>query len=73
MKKALMFPLVFCISCIAVDVRDAVVRQEAINVLATGKLLIKDSNGVLVNKGPLAFLSLKIGEKQTIMDHFRSV
>ena len=73
MKKVLMFPLVFCISCIGVDVRDAVVRQEAINVLATGKLLIKDSNGVLVNKGPLAFLSLKIGEKQTIMDHFRSV
>lgn len=66
MKKVLMFPLVFCTSCIGVDVRDAAIREEAINILATGKLLIKDSNGVIVNKGPLAFLSLKIGEKQLV-------
>ena len=61
-----MFPLVFCTSCIGVDVRDAAIREEAINILATGKLLIKDSNGVIVNKGSLAFLSLKIGEKQLV-------
>lgn len=64
--KVLMFSLACCLSCIGVDVRDAAVRDAVINVLATDKLMIKDSNGVSITKGSSAFLSLMIGEKQLI-------
>jgi hypothetical protein len=65
-NRLLILYMVCCLSCIGVDVRDAAVREAAINVLASGKLTIKDSNGVSINKGPLAFLGLMTGEKQLV-------
>ncbi len=64
--KVLILSMVYCLSCIGVDVRDAAIREATINVLASGKLAIKDSNGVTINKGPLAFLGLMTGEKQLV-------
>lgn len=64
--KLLILSMVYCVSCIGVDVRDAAIREATINVLASGKLAIKDSNGVTINKGPSAFLGLMTGEKQLV-------
>ncbi len=64
--KVLLVSMVCCLSCIGVDVRDAAIREATINVLATGKLIIKDSNGVNIDEGSLAFLGLMTGEKQLI-------
>jgi hypothetical protein len=64
--KLLILSMVYCVSCIGVDVRDAAIREATINVLASSKLAIKDSNGVTTNKGPLAFLGLMTGEKQLV-------
>ena len=68
MKKIITILLTFtCISCIEVDKRDDAVRPAMINLLQSGKLNIMDSNGNLLTKGKMGFLSLLPGEKFLIM------
>jgi hypothetical protein len=64
--KVLILSMVYCVSCIGVDIRDAAIRQPIINILAGGKLMIIDSSGGIQAKGTSALLGLQKGEKQLV-------
>lgn len=52
--------------CIGTDYRDDALREPALTLLSSNRLMIKDNAGNPIEKGSLGFLGLVVGEKQVV-------